>query len=217
MPQLIVTANKLNKRGSIPENLPEPSGILGVVNKGYTFEGSEVLEVPNAAIGKWYQDRDNSFYWGGALSIVGEGQDPDNNPSINVVRNISVEVSPITVLVKNKIEQVVNAFETGSAQGRYGTLVKLKDYKDPYTNTFIVQVTYGRSQTTEFSHLEELVQDYVKNKGQYANVLSPYLGRIGQKPSLATDDVFCNALIDAGKNDLIMKKCQDDFFDANFY
>lgn len=195
-------------------NLPDPNGITGVVNKDFTFEGEEVLQVPNAALGKWYQDRDNSYYWGGALSVVDNSQ--SDAGAINATDNASSGSLKITPSVKNKIEQVVNVFETGSAQGRYGTLVKLKDHKEP-DGTFSVQVTYGRSQTTEFSNLAELVQDYVDSNALYANILSPYIGRIGQKPSLATDDVFCNALISAGKSDPIMKKCQDELFDTHYY
>jgi lysozyme len=69
MLQLIVTANKLNKRNNIPAKLPEPNGIVGTVNKGFSFEGTEFLPVPNPALGKWYQDRDGSFYWGGGVIV----------------------------------------------------------------------------------------------------------------------------------------------------
>jgi chitosanase len=215
MQQLIVTADKLNKRSSIPANLPDPTGITGVVNKGYTFQADEVLQVPNAALGKWYQDRDNNFYWGGAVSVVVNQQ--EENTVNNTADNSSLETSSITPVVKKKVMQVVNAFETGSAQGNYNALVKYKDYKDPATNTLMVQVTFGRSQTTEFGHLKALIQDYVNSGGVYANTFSPYLNRIGQQPSLATDNVFCTALIEAGKNDPLMKKCQDDLFEVKFY
>ncbi|MEP6746933.1 MAG: chitosanase [Bacteroidota bacterium] len=215
MQQLIVTAEKLNKRSSIPANLPDPTGITGVVLKGYTFQADEVADVPNAALGKWYQDRDNNFYWGGAVTII--ANQPEENTTTNTVDNSSMETSSITPVVKKKVMQVVNAFETGSAEGSYGALVKYKDYKDPVTNTLMVQVTFGRSQTTEFGHLKALIQDYVISNGAYANTLSTYVNRIGQQPSLATDDVFCNALKEAGKNDPVMKKCQDDLFEVKFY
>ena len=106
---------------------------------------------------------------------------------------------------------------TGTAEGKYGALVKLQDHKDPVTGVLMVQVTYGRSQTTEFGHLKSLVEDYVEQHGLFANELKPYLNRIGQKPSLATDDVFCNALKSAGKNDPVMKACQDQLFEAKYF
>jgi major intracellular serine protease len=65
--QLVVTANKLNKRKVIPISFPDTNNITGVVNKNFIFEGEEVTEVPNPALGKWYKDRDGSFYWGGGV------------------------------------------------------------------------------------------------------------------------------------------------------
>ncbi len=67
MQRLIVSVAKLNKRNGIPSNLPDPNGITGVVNKGFIFEGEEVAVTPNPTLGKWYKDRDDSFYWGGGL------------------------------------------------------------------------------------------------------------------------------------------------------
>jgi putative chitinase len=71
MAQYIVTANKLNKRSVVPANLPDSRSIVGVVNKDYTFEGREAdpNDVPNNALGKWYQDTDGYFYWGGAVML----------------------------------------------------------------------------------------------------------------------------------------------------
>ncbi|MCX6225265.1 MAG: chitosanase [Bacteroidia bacterium] len=112
---------------------------------------------------------------------------------------------------------MINAFETGLAEGNYALISKLDDYQDPETNTRITQVTYGRSQTTEFGHLKALVQDYVYSNGTYAGQLSPYLDRIGKMPSLASSDTFCTALKEAGKNDPIMKVCQDKLFETKYY
>lgn len=66
--QLIVTVKRLNKRSSVPSALSEPN-IVGTVQQGFRFEGEEVTGVPNPALGKWYKDRDGSFYWGGGLVI----------------------------------------------------------------------------------------------------------------------------------------------------
>jgi len=65
--QLVVSVKKLNKRKEIPLSLPEPFGIVGQVNEGYSFEGIEITAVPNVALGKWYRDRDGFFYWGGGV------------------------------------------------------------------------------------------------------------------------------------------------------
>ena len=69
MLQLMVIANKLNKRNKIPANLSDKNTIIGIVNKGFRFLGTEVLQVANPALGKWYRDRDGSFYWGGGIII----------------------------------------------------------------------------------------------------------------------------------------------------
>lgn len=216
MLQLTVKAKKLNKRKFVPASLPDPGSITGTVNQGFSFLGEEVMNVPNPLIGKWFKDRDNNFYWGGGLDIFEEPVN-DNASEFTQPDNTALENIPITPLIKTKIEQVINAFETGSAQGNYATLVKLKDYTDPVTKALMVQVTFGRSQTTEFGHLKALVQDYVNSNGTQANVLHPFLDKIGKKPSLAIDDIFCNALKTAGKTDPVMKTCQDRLFEAKYY
>lgn len=68
--QLIVIVNKLNKRSAIPSDLSDKRTVIGVVGKGFQFEGIEVTGVANAAPGRWYQDRDGFFYWGKGLANV---------------------------------------------------------------------------------------------------------------------------------------------------
>ena len=216
MPQLIVKARRLNVRSRVPDFLPDANDIIGVINENAVFEGEEVINVPNPGLGKWYKDKDNHFYWGGALNVV-EKEVDENADELATPDNIVLENISITPVVKQKIERVINAFETGSAQGNYSTLVKLQDYNDPVTKTRIVQVTYGRSQTTEFGHLKALVQDYINSNGIFANQLIPFVNRIGKKPSLATDEVFCTTLKNAGKNDPVMKTCQDRLFETKYY
>jgi lysozyme len=70
MTQLKVTVNRLNKRSSVPSNLSERN-VVGVVQKGYLFEGTEVNHVPNPSLGKWYQDSNGYFYWAGGLAVLG--------------------------------------------------------------------------------------------------------------------------------------------------
>lgn len=213
MQRLIVKVKKLNKRKWIPVALPDAIGIIGTVNEGFTFLGEEISILPNPSLGKWYKDQDQKFYWGGGLNVLEDIPDEEEETGDNELE-IGATITPVR---KRKIEQVINAFETGTAEGKYGALVKLKDYKDPATGELIVQVTYGRSQTTEFGHLKALVEDYVDQQGIFANELKPYLSKIGKKPSLATDDIFCNALKSAGKNDPLMKSCQDHLFEAKYY
>src|SRR5215470_12651723 len=53
-------------------------------------------------------------------------------------------------------ERVINVFETGSIQGNYAAISIFND--GPHD---IRQITYGRSQTTEYGNLPELVRMYV--------------------------------------------------------
>jgi len=69
MPQLIVTAERLNKRKLIPVSFSDRESVVGVVKKGFTFEGEEIAYVPNPDLGKWYKDRDGYFYWGGGVIV----------------------------------------------------------------------------------------------------------------------------------------------------
>ena len=230
MEKLVVNVKKLNKRSLIPNTLPDNNNIAGIVFQNYAFEGEEVTTVPNPAIGKWFKDKDGYFYWAGGLNILGPAEDhtaevmppaneqvlPTDNTEPAITGLVSTQPA-VTPAIKNKIQQIVNAFETGSAQGNYSGLVKYEDYTDPVTKTRSVQVTYGRSQTTEFGNLKALIQDYVNANGLYAAQLQPYVNRIGTKPSLASDAAFCQALIDAGKKDPIMRTCQDAFFDRVYY
>jgi len=61
---------------------------------------------------------------------------------------------------KRPIEHVVNVFETGTPDGDYGAISIYAD--GPHD---IRQITYGRSQTTEYGNLRDLVQRYVAANG----------------------------------------------------
>lgn len=69
MPQLKVSVNRLNKRSGVPVDFSEKN-IIGVVQKGYTFEGNEITDIQNTSPGKWYEDGDGACYWGGGLIVL---------------------------------------------------------------------------------------------------------------------------------------------------
>jgi chitosanase len=123
---------------------------------------------------------------------------------------------PITIQQKKKILQVVNVFETGSANGNYASVTLLQD--GPIENGKpIKQITYGRSQTTEFGNLKALLQEYVKKNGTFSNAIEPFLPQIGKKPSLCTNKKFLQILKDSALKDPIMAQTQDVFFDTLYY
>lgn len=112
---------------------------------------------------------------------------------------------------KSIIERVINAFETGSADGNYSTISIYKD--GPHD---IPQITYGRSQTTEYGNLGKLVRMYVEAGGTYSQELARYVDRIGAEP-LTDNREFKALLRKAGRSDPVMKKVQDKFFDKEYF
>ncbi len=117
----------------------------------------------------------------------------------------------LTEQQKRICEQVINVFESGSLAGNYSAISIYAD--GPHGAR---QVTYGRSQTTEYGNLEDLVDIYVARKGTYSEALKPYLAKIGITP-LVADAQFKQLLRDAGKKDPLMRVCQDDFFDKRYF
>jgi chitosanase len=117
----------------------------------------------------------------------------------------------LTPAQKRIIEQVVNAFETGSAQGNYAALAIFHD--GPHD---IRQITYGRSQTTEYGRLRELLEAYTATRGLFANDLRPFVEKVGSVP-LTDNAVFKTLLKRAGKEDPVMREIQDSFFDRAYF
>lgn len=118
--------------------------------------------------------------------------------------------------VKQKIVSIVNVFETGSLKGRYDSISIYKD--GPVINgEYTYQITYGKSQTTEFGNLRKLIELYVNNKGKYHEFFTPYLSRIGNQPSLRLDKEFKAHLKKSALEDPIMVSCQDEFFDILYF
>ena len=117
----------------------------------------------------------------------------------------------LTAQQKRTCEQVVNVFETGTIHGNYGAISIYRD--GPHK---IRQITYGRSQTTEYGNLYDLVQLYVDAKGTFSDQLAPYVAKIGFSP-LVDDKLFKKLLRDAGRKDPVMQRAQDDFFDKRYF
>lgn len=117
----------------------------------------------------------------------------------------------LTAQQKRICEQVVNVFETGEIEGDYGALVTYAD--GPHD---MRQITYGRSQTTEYGNLDELVQMYVDANGTFSEHLRPFLRKIGVTP-LWENSEFKQLLRDAGRKDPVMQRTQDKFFDKRYF
>ena len=117
----------------------------------------------------------------------------------------------LTDLQKKIAQAVVNIFETGSAQGQYGSVTLIAS--DPG------HLTYGRSQTTLASgNLHLLIKAYCATEGaQFATALNPYLPRLAA-PDLTLDtDMTLRGVLHAAGDDPVMHAAQDAFFDRTFW
>lgn len=111
---------------------------------------------------------------------------------------------------KKKIQSILNVFETGKPEGDYANVTIFADGPRGMR-----QITYGKSQTTEWGNLNKLIDAYGKKNGTHSAFLRSYVGRIG-KVSLVNDQALIRALREAG-SDPVMMKAQDDFFDEVYW
>jgi len=112
---------------------------------------------------------------------------------------------------KSLIERVINCFETGKPDGDYGMISLYAD--GPHD---VRQITYGRSQTTEYGNLRQLVQMYCHAGGSFCAMLRAYAERVGSTP-LADDSEFKSLLRRAGREDPVMRRTQDQFFEEAYF
>jgi chitosanase len=117
----------------------------------------------------------------------------------------------LTATQRRIIEGVVNVFETGRPEGDYGAIAIFAD--GPHD---VRQITYGRSQTTEYGNLRQLVAMYVEAGGSFSEALRPYAERVGTEP-LVEDSTFKALLRRAGREDPAMRQIQDRFFDQAYF
>lgn len=111
---------------------------------------------------------------------------------------------------KEKIQRILNVFETGKVDGDYGNVTIFADGPKGMR-----QITYGKSQTTEWGNLNKLIESYSKKNGKHSDFFKPYLPKIG-KISLVNDQKLITELREAGR-DPVMKEAQDEFFDEVYW
>lgn len=108
-------------------------------------------------------------------------------------------------------DRVINVFETGTVAGKYGAISIYNDGPGQ-----IRQITYGRSQTTEYGNLKLLIGAYADAGGTYSGQLGTYVDRIGTV-ALVDDEDFKSLLRRAGSEDPVMHRTQDRFFDEVYF
>lgn len=106
---------------------------------------------------------------------------------------------------------IVNIFESGSLTGNYGAVGGLKNDKG--------HLSYGKSQVSLMSgNLFLLIKAYCEEPdAQFAQELSPFLGRLGNKDITLDQDLTIRNVLRQAGNDPAMKRVQDDYFDRNFF
>lgn len=109
---------------------------------------------------------------------------------------------------KKKIQEILNVFETGKAEGDYSNVSIFHDAPGE-----VRQITFGRSQTTQHSHLHELMQDYIVASGKYADL---FKGINFKDYSLVNNKTLIANLKLSG-SDPIMREVQDRFFDRRYW
>ena len=112
--------------------------------------------------------------------------------------------------IKDKIQKIVNVFESGTPNGDYACVSLYDDGPNG-----IKQITYGKSQTTEWGNLPNLIDLYIKNDGKHASDFLKYSDSFG-RVSLVTNKDFITLLKVAAK-DPIMHQSQDSFFDEHYW
>ena len=114
---------------------------------------------------------------------------------------------------KDKIEQIVNCFETGSKEGDYSDVTLFRDGPNRR-----LQVTYGKAGVTEYGgNLKLLLNHYIEKKGAQADAIQPYISKIGKIPSVIAVDKEFVALLKTAGHDPIMREAQDEIFDSAYW
>lgn len=123
----------------------------------------------------------------------------------------------IAPIQKSKILKIINVFETGKPEGVYDSISIYKD--GPVINgERISQITYGRSQTTEYGNLRRLIELYIARGGVFAYEFSPFVTKIGGKnKSLRTNATFKSLLKRAAREDVVMRQAQDELFEIYYF
>lgn len=116
----------------------------------------------------------------------------------------------ISPLQRRFIQRIVNAFETGTPEGRYGALVRRPDGPGGQH-----QISFGKSQATEHGGLRDLLAAYCATPDHKVSELAAFLPKVG-RIALAEDGRFI-ALLRKAAQDPVMRATQDAFFERAYF
>lgn len=148
----------------------------------------------------------------GTLAVGADGREEvAHSPRATSAASEAAGILQLTDGQRRICERVINVLETGTIEGKYGAISIYRDGPNR-----IRQITYGRSQTTEYGNLRELVAMYVEAGGMLSASLRPYVDKIG-RTALVDDETFKGLLRRAGNEDPTMRTTQDTFFDLRYF
>jgi chitosanase len=114
---------------------------------------------------------------------------------------------------KQKIQTIVNVFESSSLKPLYDVLVVAADGPGG-----IRQISYGKQQLTEYGNLPSLIKHYCETPGaRYANDLQNYSQFLGRPEHPLADNLPFKQLLKLAGTDFIMHQVQDEFFDRYYW
>jgi len=114
---------------------------------------------------------------------------------------------------KDLIQRIVNVFETGKPEGDYGAVSVLPD-----GGNGSLQITYGRSQTTEQSGgLLKLLRMYIEAGGRHADGCQAFVDVLADGGGILLRSARFQGTLRLMGSDPIMRDVQDEFFDKHYW
>lgn len=115
--------------------------------------------------------------------------------------------------IKNKVQTVVNVFETSSLKPRYDVICIANDGPGK-----CMQISYGKQQCAEFGNLHALIRMYCDNpSSRYGRDLKNYLQFIGNPLHPLCKNLDFKQLLKLAGTDFVMHETQDKFFDQFYW
>lgn len=124
--------------------------------------------------------------------------------------NLTVKKQTMSEEIKQRIREVVNAFEVGSKDTTVG---KIYIYKDGPNNIRQITLDWG---ITEYGNLRKLIELYIQYDGIYADKFKPFVSKIGVK-SLVNNNEFLILLIKSCKEDQLMRDAENEVYDIAYW
>jgi len=143
--------------------------------------------------------------------VVVPAPKPSAVPAPVVKTPSPTQYDPLTPAQRKTAQAIIQVFETGRySPGSYGAVSNAAGDAGG--------LSYGSHQVSLTSgNLYLLLRNYYDAGGSQAAKLRPYLTRIANKERAVGASAQLQAILRDAGADPIMKRCQDEYFDANFW